>query len=418
MRGARGRNPPRVIIVGGGIGGLTLARSLQTLDIDFLVLEQAPALTQVGAGIQLSPNGVLVLQRLGTGEHLDRIGVEPLSHEFRDWRSGDTVLRTPLKPQVADRFGAPYYHVHRADLLDALVDGLDRERLRLDCRVSSVSHDSDSATVRTVKGEELTGDVVIGADGLHSAVRDQLFRPEAPRPSGYVAWRGLVAAEQARQLGFETRSYIYLGPRLSLVLYSISSGSLFTWIALGKSDDRLRESWSQTASAEEIAAAFAEWHAPTRRLIEGTDRLFATALFDRSPLATWIQGRVALLGDACHAMLPYHAQGAVQAIEDAWVLARCLARQGTVSSALDRYQSLRKDRTERIVAQSRHAEETYHLEDEAAVAARNARYRGYAKGNALDFTPQQTWLFSYDADKAALGIDDAWRALRPWQRRR
>lgn len=403
----------RVIIVGAGIGGLTLARSLAAARIDFVVLEQAPRLLAVGAGIQLSPNGVRVLHRLDLAEGLARVGVRPRAHEFRDWRTGETLLRTPLGPEAEAAFGAPYFHAHRADLLDLLLAGLEPSRLVLDRRVVSVAEHDGLAAVVCANGERYDGDVVVGADGVHSVVRDTRFRPEPPRRSGYLAWRGLVARDRVAGLGFEESSYIYLGPRMSLVLYFVSGGAALNWIAIGQSEDRKRESWSQTATRDEIAGCFGGWHAPARRLVAATEQPFVTALYDREPLAEWIRERVVLLGDACHAMLPYHAQGAVQSIEDAWVLARCLELEKEPESALSRYQSLRKGRADRVAAQSRHAESSYHLEDPAAVAARNARLRAYAERGS-GFTPQQAWLFGYDAELAVTGADAAWRALPSW----
>ena len=207
-----------------GIGGIALALTLRREGIDYVVLEQAPELTEVGAGIQLSSNGVRVLDYLGVAQELAAFAVEPGAHVFRDWKSGEELLRLPLCPQVREAFGAPYYHAHRADLLGALVRALDGENLRLGCRVVDASFEPDGAEVELDDGTRVRGDILAAADGIHSVVRDRLFSPEAPVASGYAAWRGLVPAVEAERLGIERHSYIWLGPGRSMVLYYVSGG--------------------------------------------------------------------------------------------------------------------------------------------------------------------------------------------------
>jgi salicylate hydroxylase len=409
----------RVIVTGAGIGGSVLALALEKAGMDYLVLEQAPALTEVGAGIQLSPNGVRILDWLGLSDALAEFCVEPEAHQLKDWQSGEIVLETPLRALVRERFGAPYYHAHRADVIAALAARLNPGRLRLNAAVVSVSQDGGGVTVTLADGARESGDVLIGADGIHSLVRNQVFNPEPPRPSGYVAWRGMLPAARLAHLGIERQSVAVMGPRLSIVFYYVSGGANLNWVAIGAGDDALRESWSQTASLDDIRESFSGWYDIPRHLIEGTEQLFATALHDREPLPTWVDGRIALMGDAAHAMLPYHAQGAVQSIEDAWVLARCLQMAVETpnpdpGAALLQYQGLRKDRAQRLQLHSRNAERWYHLDDADEIARRNARLAAHGKNSESGLTPQQIWLFSYDAEKAVLGSDDDWRALREW----
>ncbi len=409
----------RIIIAGAGIGGSVLALALEKAGMDYLQLEQAPALTEVGAGIQLSPNGVRILEWLGLGDALAGFGVEPGSHQLKDWRSGATVLQTPLRSVARKSFGAAYYHAHRADLIETLASRLNPGRMRLNAKVVSVSQDARKVSVSLADGGTESGDVLIAADGIHSTVRNQLFNPEAPRPSGYLAWRGMVGAAQAAHLNIEQQSVAVMGPRLSLVFYYVSAGRQINWIAIGAGDDDKRESWSQTASKAEVQDSFAGWYGQARGLVDLTDQLFVTALHDREPLPSWINGRIALMGDAAHAMLPYHAQGAVQSIEDAWVLARCLQIDSEAGSddpqaSLLKYQSLRKDRAQRLQRHSRNAERWYHLDDADEIARRNTRLAAHAESSGGGVTPQQAWLFSYDAEKAVLGTDNEWRALREW----
>ena len=405
----------RVIIVGAGIGGSALALSLERLGIDYIMLEQASAFEEFGAGIQLSPNGVRILERLGIGEPLASFSTEPDFHKYTVWDTGEIVLTTPLKPKVRETYGHAYFHAHRADLIDALTAGLNVGRVRMNARVASVAQDADAVTVTLDDGEVLSGDVLVGADGIHSTVRNQVFVPDEPRPSGYVSWRGIARAETISNLEIPVSAYVDMGPRLSFVYYFVSGGRRLNWLALGQTNDPKRESWSQTATRDEVISAFDGWYDRPRQVIEATEDIFVTALHDREPLKAWVAGRIALMGDAAHAMLPYHAQGAVQSLEDAWVLAKTLYLHGNdPAAALKQYESLRFDRANLMVQQSRNAEGWYHVDSPAEIEARNARFRKTSKKLQGGFSPQQHWLYSYDADMAAEGTDHAWRELRAW----
>lgn len=405
----------KVIIIGAGIGGCTLALALSKLGIEFTLLEQASAFEEVGAGIQISPNGVRILERLGLGESLSRFCTEPDFHKYNVWNTGETVLKTPLRPLVRDEYGCAYYHAHRADLIEALTAALDPASLKMNTQVVSVEQDENEARVTCGSGEVITADVVIGADGIHSIVREKLFRPDPPRESGYVTWRGVIDAKTISHLDIPVSAYVDMGPRLSFVYYFVSGGNKFNWLALGRTNDPKRESWSQTASKDEVIAAFDGWYDRPALVIDATPEIFVTALHDRDALDSWVNGRIALMGDAAHAMLPYHAQGAVQSMEDAWVLASTLALHGSdAHQALKRYEKLRYDRANLIVQQSRNAEGWYHVDTPSEIEARNARFRKTSEKLKGGFSPQQHWLYSYDAEKAALETDHEWRALRAW----
>ncbi len=402
----------RIIVIGCGIGGACLSLALDRLGLEHLVLEQAPALGEVGAGLQLSPNAVRVLDYLGLGDELREFGVAPRAHVFRDGLSGEILLETPLMPLVEETFGAPYFHAHRADLLAALTRRLGSDRVRLAASVEAVAQDADGVRVRLAGGETVEGEVLIGADGIHSLVRATLFPDERPRTSGCVAWRGLVPVALARSLGLERNSMAWMGPDRSVVMYYVSGGERFNWVGIGPFNENARESWSARGSNEAALAEYAGWQPVVRELIAATDSLFMTSLFDREPLERWVAGRMALMGDAAHAMMPFHAQGAGQSIEDAWVLARCLQEAETPAAApaaLQRYQDLRLARANRVQAQSRSAETLFHMADPEAVARRNERFaRHQARGG---FPQQQRWLFSYDAEMAVRGEDHAWRDM-------
>jgi salicylate hydroxylase len=316
---------------------------------------------------------------------------------------------------VKATYGHAYYHAHRADLIDLLTAPLDRSKLLMNTRVASVEQNEHRAWVTTTDGHRIEGDVIIGADGIHSLVREQVFKPTSPRDSGYASWRGVIDSDAISHLDIPVSAYVDMGPRLSFVYYFVSGGEKFNWLALGRTNDPLRESWSQTATREDVIAAFDGWYERPKQIIEATPTIFVTALHDREPLESWVNGRVALMGDAAHAMLPYHAQGAVQSLEDAWVLARTLELRGNSPPvALKHYESLRYDRANLLVQQSRSAEGWYHVDTPGQIESRNARFRSTSARLEGGFSPQQHWLYSYDADSAALGIDDEWRALRPW----
>jgi salicylate hydroxylase len=406
----------RILIAGCGIGGAALALALQRLGRECVLLEQAPRLEAVGAGVQLSPNGMHVLSHLGVAESLGRVAFEPRDLRYRDWRTGETLLRNPLMPSINEHFGAPYLHAHRADLIDALIAPLDRKSLRLGRRIVRVGQERDRAYVALDDGTVEEGDVLVGADGIHSLVRSQAFSADSPQASGCIAFRGLVNAETARHLNISPSAHVWMGPGYSAVIYYISAGAMINWLCIGSSPQARKESWSAKATVDEVLSIYEGWNSEVTGLVELTEQPFVTALYDRAPLEHWVNGRIALIGDAAHAMLPYHAQGAVQSMEDAWVLARCLAQSDAseVRQALFRYESLRKDRATRIQAQSRAQERRMHMSDPAEVAARNAKLRKYDAEFEGKFLPQQEWLFGYDAELAALGEDHRWRALRPW----
>lgn len=405
----------KVIVIGAGIGGSALALSMQKAGMDYILLEQAPAFGEVGAGIQLSPNSVRILKWLGLEKDLRDFCAEPDFHKYSVWNSGETVLRVALKPTVKEVYGSEYFHAYRPDLIHALTGRLDPRRVRMNHKVKSFGQTEDGVWVECENGERFEADALIGADGIHSLVRERIFKPEPPRASGYVAWRGVVDTADIEGLDIPVSAYIDMGPNLSFVYYYISGGKKLNWLATGKAEGEKLESWSQTASKNEVLSAFDGWYDRPAKVIEATPEIFVTAMYDRNPLDRWVDGRIALMGDAAHAMLPYHASGAGQALEDAWVLARVLQIGASdPASALLRFEELRLDRANRMVRHSREAEGWYHLADPDAVARRNERFRQKNANFGDRITPEQHWLYSYDAEKAALGHDRDWRALEPW----
>jgi salicylate hydroxylase len=390
-----------VLIAGGGIGGLAALLALRARGIDAQLFEQAEAFRQVGAGIQLSSNATRILRSLGLGEALARACVYPEGRDYRAWDDGDRLYYTPLGARAEARFGAPYYHAHRADLLDVLLGGVANTGFRLNARIERFVQTADQVTVTLADGTKVTGDVLIGADGIHSTVRGQLFGKEMPRYTGNVAWRGLVPAERVAHLDLGRVTGVWMGPNRSIVQYYVASGRTFNWIGISRSVQPARESWLAEGRIEDALAEYSGWHTTIRSIIAATPRVLRQALYDREPLPDWRVGRVVLLGDAAHPMMPFYAQGAAQSIEDGYVLAGCLAANpAEPEPALQRYVQLRQPRTAWMQDLSRREEELYQMTDAAAIAARNASMRTNRTPESASFPPEQIRLYGYDAEAA------------------
>src|SRR5207237_1067116 len=308
--------------------------------------EQAPAFGQVGAGIQVSSNAARILLKLGLGEALKKVATYPEGRDYRGWDSGERLYYTPLGQKAEAQFGSPYYAAHRAELLDVLLSGLDQNGVELGARVAHVDQDTNGVRLTLANGETAQGDILIGADGIHSTVRAQLFGKELPRYTGNVAWRGLVPAERVAHLDLGRVTGVWMGPNRSIVQYYVSAGRTFNWIGISRSAQPARESWLAEGRVEDALAEYSGWHDTIRTIIAATPRVLRQALYDREPLPDWRVGRVVLLGDAADPMMPFYAQGAAQSIEDAYVLAGCLAaRPEDPVAALERYVRLRQPRT-------------------------------------------------------------------------
>jgi salicylate hydroxylase len=353
-----------IAIIGGGIGGLTAAACLLNADFDVHVYEQASMLSEVGAGINIGPNASRILHRLGTAEELKKTGIKPASFDQRRWDDGRVLLRSPLGEEVEAAFGAPYYTLHRGDLHRALVGVIPAERLHLAHRLTQLLDHGDRVEARFENGSSVSADALIGADGIHSVVRHILFGPEKPRFTGCVAHRGIVSADRLSNLGLEFRNQIWMGPGRHFVHYFVSAGTLVNFVAVTEEDSWLRESWIDRGEVSAVLAAFQGWHGQVLSIIGAADETYKWALFDRSPLARWSVGRVTLLGDSCHPMLPFMGQGAAQAIEDAATLKGCLSKfPSDISSALLLYERLRLPRASRLQGMSEANKIRFHMPD-------------------------------------------------------
>jgi salicylate hydroxylase len=383
----------RVAVVGGGIGGLSAALALLRAGFDVRVYEQSRGVSEVGAGIQLAPNCTRILHRLGVLAAIERVAVATVSIDFRRWDDGRLLSRTPLGADIAARYGAPYLHAHRRDLVTVLAAAVGADRIETGRRCVGVSTGGAGAEVRFADGGDATADVVVGADGIHSVVREALYGPERARFTGYVAYRGLVPAERLDHLALAPACAVRLGPGAHFVHYFVSGGRLHNVVCVAEEDSWIRESWTDPADPDELRAAFAGWHPVVRGIIDALDRPLKWALFDRPPLPRWSTGPVTLLGDACHPMLPYGAQGAAQAIEDAAVLAACLAQAdgGDLAAALVRYETIRRGRATRLQEMSRANGRRFHLPDGPEQQARDA-----AMASSFGLSPEIDWLYGHD----------------------
>jgi salicylate hydroxylase len=385
-------------IVGGGIGGLTAAMSMLRVGFDVHVYEQASALGEVGAGVQISPNASRILYRLGLADELARTGVRPLAWHQRRWDDGQTLLRTPLAEPLEAAFGFPHYQMHRADLLSALAGAVPAERVHLGHRLTGLVDRGDRVEARFANGVRTEVDVLVGADGIHSPVRRVVFGPERPRFTGCAAYRGLVPAERLRDLGLEVTGQVWMGPGRHFVHYFVSGGRLVNFVAVIEQDTWTRESWTDRGELADALAAFEGWHPQVRAILGAVDETFIWALFDHTPLERWSEGRVTLLGDACHAMLPFMAQGAAQAIEDGATLTACLADRGAdVAESLRRYERLRIPRTSRLQAMSTANKTRFHLPDGPEQRERDAQMS--AGSTDWSFTAV-AWIYQHDAATA------------------
>jgi salicylate hydroxylase len=388
------RSAVSVAVIGGGIGGLAAGLSLLKAGVDVHVYEQARALSEVGAGVQVSPNASRVLHRLGLAEALAKMGVKPSAWHQRRWDDGRTLLRTPLAEAIEAAFGFPHYQMHRADVLDALACALPAERLHVGHRLTRLLDREDHVEAEFENGTHIGVDALVGADGIHSTVRGTLFGPENPRFTGCAAYRGLVPAERLSHLDIEVTAQIWMGPAKHFVHYFVQSRRLVNFVAVIEQDAWTRESWTDAGEIAHARAAFAGWHPQVRGILESVDKTFLWGLFDRKPMARWSMGRVTLLGDACHAMLPFMAQGAAQAIEDGATLAACLSQVDAreVPAALYRYETLRLPRASRIQALSAGNKSRFHLPDGPAQEERDAEM---ARGTS-DWS-RSAWLYGHDA---------------------
>ena len=389
----------KVIIVGAGLGGLTAAACLIQKGFHVRIYEQASVLAEVGAGIQTSANAVKVLYDLGLKDALESVAVRPQAFEYRRFDTAELMHRIPLGGEHEKAFGAPYFHLHRADIHELLakkVSELDPHCITLNAKANSYEENDEGVVLRLASGLAIKGDVLIGADGIKSVVRAQMLGSTPVSYTGDIAWRGVIPVDQLPSDIMETVSTVWCGPKKHAVMYYLRAGALMNFVGLVEHDQPETESWTQKRPWQELKDDFAGWHPTIQTVIDALDKdaCYRYALNNRPPVANWSTQKVTLLGDAAHPTLPYMASGAVMAIEDAAVFARCLEQCEDITSTLNLFQRNRLDRTARIVNGSTHSRGLYRIEDVQAM--RDAFHEQNLTQSRAD------WLYSYDPLSVAL----------------
>jgi salicylate hydroxylase len=386
----------KVVIAGGGIGGLSAAIALCKVGFEVEVVERASALQEVGAGLQLSPNATKGLASLGVLEAVAAISSIPETLEMRIGRTGQKVFSIPIAREARNRYGAPYLHAHRADLIDILsrVAVQAGAQIRLGARVSAYVRDDAGLRVGLDTGAILPCDLLVGADGVRSAVRRQMLGEEAPRFTGAVAWRMTAPADVAPDL--PKSAIVWAGPGKHAVTYRIRRGTLINFVGVVETREWRSESWDQAGDPVELAKIFGDWASPIPDIIASASHCFVWALFDRDPLPSWSEDRVTLLGDACHPMPPFQAQGAAMAIEDAVVLAKCLNAEGVSQASLQRYEKLRKPRTSKVLASARANMGVFHRSNIVTQAATYGPMKLADRLFPSFVRSRQDWIYGYD----------------------
>lgn len=392
----------KILIVGGGIGGLALALALIRRGIDVEVYEQAVELREAGAGVQIGPNGVHVLHALGLKGALEATQFLAAGKAARLWSTGETWNTFDLGAIAQERYGAPHILMHRGDLQATLADAIRQERpdaVRLGCRFAALEQDDDGVTLTFHDGIVARGTIAVGADGIRSPVRATLFGSVRPQFNGVVAWRGLVPMHELPAHISRTAAVNWLGPNGHALHYPVRRGDLMNIVAFAERSDWQIESWTERGTHDELANDFRGWHADLHTIFRGIGEPFKWALMMRPAMPRWSVGRVTLMGDACHPTLPFLGQGAVMAIEDAYVLAGCIAAHADdYADAFAAYEGERRARTAAVVERSLATRANAINPAFATAAGAAAHIERQWKFERV--TERYDWLYRYDATAA------------------
>lgn len=393
----------KVLIAGGGIGGLAAAIALLKRGFDVEVYEQAGEMREIGAGIQISPNGNRALQSLGVFEALRKLSCNADAKEIRVWNTGKTWKLFDLGAAAVAKYGFPYMTVFRPDLLCVLGDVVRRlkpDAIELGARSLGMSQDADGVTLELADGRKVRGDLLIGADGVHTKIRPVLFGADPTLFSGMVAWRTLIPMDALPERFQRSVAVNWVGPGGHIVHYPIQGGKLMNFVGTLEGSAWPSAPWNAPATREDCVAAFAGWHEDIHTMLQYAPSVTKWALCGRRFLDTWTQGRATLLGDACHPTLPFLAQGAVHTLEDAVVLARCLEKYADVPTALRRYDEVRRPRAHRMVSGA--ADNTSRFHNPALALPEEAEAFISREWQSQAISDRYDWLFTYDAEQVEI----------------
>ncbi|CAM4027927.1 FAD-dependent monooxygenase [Nocardiopsis rhodophaea] len=339
----------RIVVVGAGIAGVTLAAALRDSGVETVLLEQTQEVTPVGGGLQLAPNAARPLLRLGLGPEFAEVGVRLESRDMLHWADGTLVHSIPMGAEFEKRFGAPFYTMLRSDLHSILLAAAPPDCVRRGHYVTDVLENSDAVTLRCADGQEVRGDAAIGADGVHSIIRS-LLNEERPRPGGRVIYRGLIRSDRVPEHLAEPRMRVWMGPDRYFSCYPVSGGTTVSFNALIPTGEPRPDSWTAAGRIDDLGRALHGWDPDVHTLLSSAKWIGAWGLQERTTVPVWHSERIALMGDAAHPTLPYFAQGTNLAVEDAIVLADQLRRSTplTVGQALAEYATVRSRRVKEV----------------------------------------------------------------------
>ena len=395
----------RVLIAGGGIGGLTAALCLRQAGHEVSVFESAKELGEIGAGIQLGANAIKVLDSLGLRECLDDVVVRPEAIRFRLFDTGETLHEVPLGRAYEERYGVPYFHIHRADIHGILARALlatAPDSVHLGAHAEGFDERASGVVLRLKDGRSFEGDILVGADGIKSAIRAGIVGETPANWTGNVAWRATVETKRLPTDFMDTIVSNFVGPRKHAVIYYLRRKKFVNLVGVVENDAWREESWTLKAPWEELKSDYEGWDPTVQALIDAVprDECYRWALFNRIPIDNWSTEHATLLGDAAHATLPFMASGAAMAIEDARILARALDQAGSGSEGLQLYQRNRLERTARIVNTSTAVGQVYHQPDADAFRQQFAAVRTAAAASTSE--PPDAWLGKYDPNTVKL----------------
>jgi salicylate hydroxylase len=352
----------RVAIIGAGIGGLTCAAALRQMGgFEVSIYERAATLGEVGAGLQIAPNAVKVIRGLGLEDQFVRLAAEPSARVTIKWNEGTVLSREPFKGRMEQMFGAPYYMAHRADLHQLLLSSVPESSIHTACECIAVENRTDCAVLRLAGGQEIEADVVLGADGIHSVVRSCLFGESEARFTNQICWRLVLPMEELHKAAsqmhvpMDGNDYTgWLGPNGHVIFYPLRGGELLNIFAGSVSKQWADEKWAVPSAIDEMLAAYAGWHPAMLHVLSRAQETYKWGIYDRDPLDQWACGRIALLGDAAHPMMPTLAQGAAISMEDGYAVARHLdLERDDPAAALAEYARARIPRASKVQLQAR-----------------------------------------------------------------